>query len=72
VLAAAFAAGEAAGATGLFWPLAGLILQTAAVFGLGLIVAPLATLYPDLRPAAGDGPYRASPSPARSCIRSPC
>ena len=55
VLAAAFAAGEAAGATGLFWPLAGLILQTAAVFGLGLIVAPLATLYPDLRPALATG-----------------
>jgi ABC-2 type transport system permease protein len=55
VLIAAFAAGEAAGATGLVWPVAGLALQTGAVFGLGLLVAPLATLYPDLRPALATG-----------------
>lgn len=55
VVLAAFAAGQAAGALGILWPIAGLILQTAAVFGLGLIVAPLATLYPDLRPALATG-----------------
>jgi ABC-type polysaccharide/polyol phosphate export permease len=55
VLLAAVAAGQAAGAVGLLWPVAGLVLQTAAVFGLGLIVAPLATLYPDLRPALATG-----------------
>jgi ABC-type polysaccharide/polyol phosphate export permease len=55
VLAAAFAAGHAAGAMGVLWPVAGLILQTGAVFGLGMVVAPLATLYPDLRPALATG-----------------
>jgi ABC-2 type transport system permease protein len=55
VLLGALAAGQAAGALGLLWPIAGLVLQTAAVFGLGLIVAPLATLYPDLRPALATG-----------------
>jgi len=55
VLLAAFALGQAAGLPGILWPLAGLVLQTAAVFGLGLIVAPLAILYPDLRPALATG-----------------
>lgn len=50
VLTVAFAAGQAA-AGGAVWPIVGLVLQTAAVFGLGLILAPLATVYPDLRPA---------------------
>src|SRR4029077_1821712 len=54
VLLAAFALGQAAGA-GILWPIAGLALQTASVFGLGLIVAPLAILYPDLRPALATG-----------------
>jgi ABC-type polysaccharide/polyol phosphate export permease len=55
VLVAAVAAGQAAGAVGILWPIAGIVLQTVAVFGLGLIVAPLATLYPDLRPALATG-----------------
>jgi homopolymeric O-antigen transport system permease protein len=55
VLAAAFAAGQAAGALGILWPMVGILLQTAAVFGLGLVLAPLATLYPDLRPALATG-----------------
>ena len=55
VLAVALAAGHAAGVTGVAWPFIGLVLQTAAVFGLALIVAPLATLHPDLRPALATG-----------------
>jgi ABC-2 type transport system permease protein len=56
VLAAALAVGQAAaGGMGVVWPVLGLVLQTAAVFGLGMIIAPLATLYPDLRPALATG-----------------
>lgn len=55
VLAAAAFLDHTAGAAGMMWAVVGLLLQTAAVFGLGLIVAPAATLYPDLRPALATG-----------------
>lgn len=36
---------------GLLLPLVGFSLQTAATYGMGLALAPLGTLHPDLRPA---------------------
>lgn len=50
VLAISLAWGPWPGWAGLLLPLVALSLQTAVAFGLGLVLAPASTLYPDLRP----------------------
>jgi ABC-type polysaccharide/polyol phosphate export permease len=50
VLAFVFARGPSPGVAGALLPLVALYLQTVSVYGLGLVLAPLATVYPDLRP----------------------
>ena len=42
-------------ATGVAWALLALVLQTLAVYGLGLALAPAAALHPDLRPGLASG-----------------
>lgn len=51
VLAAVLARGPWPGLAGVVLPVLGLSLQTAAAYGLGLALAPLSVLHPDLRPA---------------------
>jgi lipopolysaccharide transport system permease protein len=51
VLVSAIGLSEGQGVPGAALALAALVLQTAACWGTGLVVAPLATLVPDLRPA---------------------
>jgi lipopolysaccharide transport system permease protein len=46
----AAAAGPGASLLGWTWPLVALVLQALGAYGLGLLVAPLTTLYPGLRP----------------------
>ena len=50
VYAASLAAPRGAGLGDWAWPIVAVLSQTLAAFGLGLLVAPLATLFPDLRP----------------------
>jgi ABC-type polysaccharide/polyol phosphate export permease len=47
--------GELSGALGVALPLLALALQTLGSYGLGLALAPLAALHPDLRPGLASG-----------------